>query len=211
MARTKGAKDSKPRKKAIPRGTGGRFQKKSTEPRESALQGAAAVERPALPIDDFKSAIAAELQQAPSLPEPGTGPQPSEVSPQSGPAPADGFDPSALTLAGLASAWQVPFWALGWILTALKIVPSPDAIVDVGRRRAADLAKPSYEIYAHYARQYLQLNPDNTVHVAAGVTGLNAIGILPDLTEAIVKSRRQWADQIRRAQQAQQVPPAAGG
>lgn len=202
MARTKGARDAKPRKKTP----------KSVSPPKTAGIPAAGMspERPPLSIDDFKSAVAAELQQAPLLPEPGQVAETPQVSPQ-GPAPADGFDPSALTLAGLASAWQVPFWALGWILKALRIIPSADPVMDVGKRRARDLAKPSYEIYSHYAREYLKLNPDNSVHVAAGVTGLNAVGILPELTEAIVKSRRQWLDQIRRAQQAQQAPPAAGG
>lgn len=186
MARTRGAKDSKPRKKPAPK-------------RPTIKRDPVKIERPALPPDDFHAAIAAELHQAP-LPQPGQVADP-QVGPQ-GPAPASSFDPAALTLDGLASAWQVPFWALGWALTWLRYLPSPEAVTAVGRRRAKDLAKPSYEIYRHLLSEYLSLNPDNQVHAAGAVTALNGVGIVPDLTEAIVKSRREWIAATQRTQQA---------
>lgn len=190
MARTKGARDAKPRKKSVPRGTGGRFQKRTPEPASPATESP--IERPALPIDDFRAAIAAELGQAPNVsPEPG--PTPCDGLPCPSQAPAGGFDPNALTVEGLTAAWQVPFWALGHLLRLLRIIPSPDPILTVGKRRAKDLARPSYVIYEHYTRQYLNLNPENEVHVAAGVTGLNLAAIVPELVEAVLDARRRSA------------------
>jgi hypothetical protein len=163
-------------------------------------------ERPPLPIDDFKAAVAAELQ-ASSPSEGGPGPDGSTaVSPQTGPA---AFDPGTLTLEGMASAWQLPFWGLGWLLTFLRVLPGPDAVCDVGKKRAKDLARPSYAVYEHFAREYLGLHPRNAIHVSIGITGLNGVGILPELTEAIVKSRRAWIEQLKRAQQASQPAPPA--
>jgi len=85
--------------------------------------------------------------------------------------------------------------------------------MEVGRRRARDLARPSYEIYRHLLTDYLKLNPDNQVHAAAAVTALNGIGIVPELTEAIVKARKEWAAQNRTPQATAtgQGGPAAGG
>jgi hypothetical protein len=205
MARTKGAKDARPRKKALPRGTGGRFQKRT--PIEASPMETTAVERPPLPNDDFQAAIAAELGHAPNaLPEPGPVAETPQVSPQ-GPAPAGGFDPNALTIEGLTGAWQVPFWALGHLLRMLRIIPSADPIIAVGKRRAKDLARPSYTIYEHYTRQYLNLNPENEVHVAAGVTGLNLAAIVPELVEAVLDARRRSAA----SPAGQGGPPASSG
>jgi len=197
MARTRGAKDNKARKKpAAPRPTTRHSSSTGTETKATTVP---AVDRPALPPDDFKAAIAAELGVSQGTPgQEGTLP---EAGP---PSPAPGFDPGTLTIDGLASAWQVPFWAIGRVLQLLRVIGDPEPVFAVGRRRAKDLAKPSYEVYAHYARQYLQLNPDNSVHVAIGVTGLNGVGIIPELVEAIVKARKQALVEAAR----QTVPPA---
>jgi hypothetical protein len=114
-----------------------------------------------------------------------------------------------LTIEGLAAAWQVPFWALAWLLRILGVIPDPEPVVAVGKRRAKDLAKPSYAIYEHYTRQYLGLNPDNSVHVAAGVTALDAVGIVPEIVEACIKSRRSAA-RVATEGQAPAAAPVAG-
>jgi hypothetical protein len=143
-----------------------------------------------LPPDDFRAAIAAEMQSCNAgvgSDQPGQQePAPPQASPQAAPA----FDPSTLTTEGLTAAWQVPFWALAWALKILGVIPDPEPVIAVGKRRAKDLAKPSYAIYEHYTRQYLGLNPENSVHVAAGVTALDAVGIVPEIVEACIKSRR---------------------
>jgi hypothetical protein len=112
---------------------------------------------------------------------------------QQGPAPAPAFEPASLTIDGLASAWQFPFYLLGELLHWLRITPDPEPVFAVGRRRAKDLATPSYIVYEHYARQYLGAEPDNQVVAAACVTGLNAIGIVPDVIEAVKLARRRAA------------------
>ena len=206
MARTRGAKDNKPRKK--PAGKPPMRQSSPSHTPEPKATTVPAIERPPIPLDDFKSAIAADCSKLLHA-RAGTGGtvrrQPASVLCPGGRFRSIGLDPGRP-----GERLAVSFWLLGWGLTLLRVVPAADPVMDVGKRRAKDLAKPSYAIYEHYARQYLKLNPDNTVHVAAGVTALNGVGILPDLVEAIVKSRRVWSDQIRLAQQ-QQPAPAAGG
>jgi hypothetical protein len=184
MARTKGAKDAKPRKLAV---------KKPPKPKPkpvtpSPAAGIPPIQRPDLPADDFKAAIAAELQSSNAG---SNSPGQDTAPPQAGPQPASAFDPTTLTVDGLASAWQVPFWLLGHVLAMFRVIPNAEPVIAVGKRRAKDLAKPSYAIYEHYSREYLGLHPDNAVHVAAGVTALDAIGIVPEIIEACIKSRRQ--------------------
>ncbi len=148
--------------------------------------------RPPIPPTEFESAIAAELGKADGS-SPTPGPCAAGTEP-AGPPPAQAtsfFEPSTLTIEGLEAAFQAPFFVLSRVLAWLKIAPDPEPIRALGKRRAKVLAKPSYAVYEHYARQYLGLHPDNRVHVAIGVTGLNAIGIAPELVEAIEESRRR--------------------
>jgi len=182
MARTKGAKDRQKRKPAAK-------LSKAKPPTRSVEPSSWQTERPELSADDFNRAIDAEIATGSTPPGPGQ----DAPAPQAGdtPQPVPVFDPSSLTIEGLAGAWQVPFWALAWTLKILRVIPDPEPVIAVGRRRAKDLAKPSYVIYEHYARKYLGLNPDNGVHVAAGVTALNGVGIVPEIVEACLKSRRQ--------------------
>jgi hypothetical protein len=138
--------------------------------------------------DEFQAAIAMELRHGTPAPQGQPGPAPSPPQLVLPPAPA-AFDPAALTLDGLASAWQVPFYVLAKILQLLKLIGPAEPIQAVGRRRSMDLARPSYAIYEHYAREYLGIHPENGVQAAAGVTALNAVGILPELIDAIMESR----------------------
>jgi hypothetical protein len=191
MARTRGAKDNKPRKKPAAKAASMRHSSFSgtLEPKATTVP---AIERPPLPPDDFAAAIAAELNESP-IAGPGSAEDVAQGVPPQQSAPAAVFDPNALTLEGLTNAWQVPFWALGHLLRILRVIPTADPIVAVGRRRAKELAKPSYTIYEFYTRQYLGLHPDNQVHVAAGVCGLNATAIVPELVEAVMEARRRSA------------------
>lgn len=180
MARTKGAKDRTKRKP----------QCRPSRPKPPATPADLATdERPTLPAEDFDRAIAAELGGVQAEPGQESASSVSTTGATNEPVQAV-FDPGSLTLEGLASAWQVPFWALAWGLKVLGLIPDPEPVIAVGKRRAKDLAKPSYIVYEHYARHYLGLNPDNGVHVAAGVTALNGVGIVPEIVEACLKSRR---------------------
>lgn len=189
MARTKGAKDKQIRKKPALRTR----PIPATPARESAVDSAPA-DRPAIPPDEFHSAIERELQRAGTAELPGTSPASTGPAQTATDAPGTPpFEPSALTLDGLASAWQCAFYALGQVLLWLHVTPDAEPIYAVGRRRAKDLAKPSYTVYEHYTRTYLGMNPDNEIHVAAAVTVLNGVGIIPDLVDAVVTARRKEA------------------
>jgi hypothetical protein len=193
MARTRGAKDNKPRKKAAPRPQ----QIRPTSTSQLATptpEPPSGPVRPALDGSDFKAAIAAELNKASgpaeSVPSnPGQG----DSSP-SGPVPdSPAIDPSALTLEGLSNALRLPFYALARVLKYFRIAPDPEPIEAVGRRRAKELAKAVNPIWDYYARQYVNQHPDQGVNVALGVTALDAIGIVPDLIDAVVESRARAA------------------
>lgn len=210
MARTKGAKDTKKRKAATKKPPKPQAGRPGSEAMPGMETGAARplppIHRPDLPADDFKAAIAAELQAGVTGSNgPGQESMTPQVSPQE---PVPAFDPMTLTMDGLASAWQVPFWALAWLLKILRVIPDPEPVIAVGRRRAKDLAKPSYAIYEFYTRQYLGLHPDNAVHVAAGVTALDAVGIVPEIVEACIRSRRQAAAVVGTQGQVTPVPGA---
>jgi len=214
MARTKGAKDKGTRRKpptrppakpAIPRMPPGGSQPKVESktgdggpPPRADPRGASAAE--------FQAAIAAELKQASVSIDPGRTDAASTSS--SPPVPAS-FDPSALTIEGLASAWQFPFYVLASVLAFFRIAPDPEPLLAVGRRRAPDLAKPSYVIYEQLAQRYLGFHPENTVHVAVGVTVLDAIGIVPDVIEAVRESRRRAGVAGAQVTPAPAPPPAS--
>jgi hypothetical protein len=190
MARTKGAKDRGLRKKPAAKRPAIKQDPPSQTLRPEAQSDPATIDRPPIPVNDFKAAIAAELHQA-DVSSPGQAEtQPSEAA---NPGQASSFDPSSLTIEGLEAAFQLPFFVLARVLAWLKIAPDPLPIRELGKRKARVLAKPSYAVYEHYARQYLGFHPENGVHVAIGVTGLNTVGISPDLVEAIEESRRRAA------------------
>jgi hypothetical protein len=207
MARTKGAKDNHPRKKP----TGKRPpqvnpQRPPASPSDEKTgkvptpPPAAVAARPAIPPSDFKAAIAAELaKEQPAQPGRVPDADPSSGGPPTAPA---GFDPAALTLEGLANAWQLPFYGLAKLLQVLRLAPSPGPIIAVGKSRAPEMAKASYPIYEHYARQYVNVHPDQAVNASIGVTLLDGIGIVPDLIDAVMESR---ADAARAA--ARTAPP----
>jgi hypothetical protein len=94
-------------------------------------------------------------------------------------------------LEGLTNAWQTPFFGLAALLHVLRIAPDPAPIIEVGQRRAKEMAKASYPLWDYYARRYLNVHPDHGVNVAIGVTVLDAIGIVPDLIGAVLESRRR--------------------
>lgn len=152
-------------------------------------------DRPAIPPSEFQQAIAAELGKADDVSRPGPDTSTIDATP-----PAPAFDPTALTIDGLTSAWQAAFYLLGGLLAWLRITPDPEPVYAVGRRRAKELARPSYPIYEYFTREYLAMNPDNSLHVAAGATGLNAVGIVPDLIDAVMGARRKATSKTAQGQ-----------
>ncbi|MCU0916906.1 MAG: hypothetical protein MUC88_20450 [Planctomycetes bacterium] len=213
MARTKGAKDKtkrkilsqSPQRPATKPGLTAPPDRTQVPPAPSQASGP---ERLAIPPDDFKAAIAAELRRAESSETSKPGQGSSDSSP---PAPGSAFDPAGLTLDGLANAWRLPFYVLARLLQWLQVAPDPEPIAAVGRRRAKELAKASYPIWDYYARQYVNVHPDQGVNVALGVTALDAIGIVPDLIDAIEESRRRFAPKGPLPDSGQPATPQGGG
>lgn len=208
MARTMGAKDKKRRRKPEPRNaqkspTPAVPRRRNTAPVPTGPQPAVKEESASGPetIDprDFRVGIAAELGELAAATD-GFSADPGQGSNQpasSAPAPeAAGFDPAALTMEGLANAWRLPFYALARLLAWLRIAPDPEPVAAVGRRHAQALAKASYPIWEYYARQYVNVHPDQAVNVSIGVTVLDGIGIVPDLMDAIEES---WRRTVRKA------------
>ena len=192
MARTRGAKDL--RKRKLPATRPIKSPASPIQTQRTEAQSASVAERAELPQDDFKAALAAELGKAAAGEQsasPGPGQSGDSLTADSTPAP--GFDPNALTLDGLANAWRLPFYGLARLLQWLKVAPDPEPIEAVGRRRAKELAKASYPIWEYYARQYVDVHPDQAVNVAIGVTALDGIGIIPDLIDAVSQSRKRSA------------------
>jgi hypothetical protein len=201
MARTKGAKDKRPRRPArtaVKKTTrtvatqktpdvtqkAARKNHSATPPARTDPTPAAAVNS----VDEFNAAITAELS--------------GRALPCDQAKPADVGGSTETPPAGLANqealltreAWEgvcrVPFRTLGLILAWLRIVPDPQPIAAVGTRRAKDLARPSYVIFDHYAKRYMDLNPDDPVSLAIAATGLVAADIAEELTEVIVIQRQ---------------------
>jgi hypothetical protein len=111
---------------------------------------------------------------------------------------------------GLQHAWQTPFYVLAMVLRFIGLAPDPQPILAVGRKRAAELAKATYPVWDYYARQYLHVHPDQQVNVSIGVTVLDAIGIGPDLVEAIYASRANAAKAAAAPGPAGPPPASAG-
>ena len=83
----------------------------------------------------------------------------------------------------------------------------PAPIIAVGKDRADVMAQASYPIYEHYARQYVNVHPDQAVNASIGVTALDAIGIIPDLIDAIMVSRADAAQAAARTAPPQPAAP----
>jgi hypothetical protein len=171
----------------------------------------AEIQRPAIPPDEFQAAIAAELNKTFSLSSgPGAVPY-SEGSADThtvSSSPGPTFDPAALTLDAMAAALHLPFYILAWVLQLFRVAPDPGPILAVGAKHAPTLAKAVYPIYDHYARQYIGEHPDQVVNVSIHVAILDAVGIVPDMIDAVNESRAKAA---ARQQQQAGPPPGANG
>ncbi len=183
MARTKGAIDKRPRKR-------------SNTPKRSSSQGPTLVATG----NSGKS-------PAPEAPLPGVNPEflnaidsalGGSDKPQVSPGCEGSHEPSTPAVLEEApltrEAWEgvlrVPFRVLALAVQA-------PGVADVGEKRAKDLARPSYRIFEHYAREYLAMNPDDPLSLAWAATGLVLADIAADVGVEIMRAR------------AERQPPAA--
>ncbi|NLZ06659.1 MAG: hypothetical protein GXY19_15950 [Phycisphaerae bacterium] len=202
MARTKGAKDKRPRKKPALSMTPNAIRKRAARAQAEASTKA---ETPApKPTDrkpdvdrvaEFNAAIDAELSQRVGTLSSAPADRPADTSDRVGPSieqPAGPVgDEALLTRQAWEGVCRVPFRTLGLCLRALGVIEDQGqaAIGNLAKKRAPDLARPSYVIFEHYAKQYTAMNPDDPISLAIVATGLVAADIAEELTEIIVVSR----------------------
>jgi len=213
MARTKGAKDRRPRRRpTTTKKTTKKVAKKKAatpKPQPRAGHGGPTDQPPAetpaagpTSVAEFNQAIDAELGNAAgdqtSSPPTGDRSTPADSGPHSNQAdPQSTLGDALLTRDAWQGVLRVPFRALALILSSIGLIEvrGAQAIKLVGEKRAPDLARPSYVIFDHYARKYAEMNPDDPLSLAWAATGLVAADIAEELAEVIVVSRRLAAQE----------------
>jgi hypothetical protein len=198
MARTKGARDIKPRKHTK------KPAKPAKPPAARPIPVSVAVARGAAPDPgaappreqvnpaDFDRAIEAALAAEPST---ASGQEPAPGDSTACPAPAVlstpvGFDPQSVSISAWQDLWELPFWLLGGALKLFGVTRDSAAMERAGRRRAKDLGKASYTLWQHYAGQYAGIDPLNPVHLSIGATALIGVTCVRDIAEAVAADRR---------------------
>jgi hypothetical protein len=179
MPRTHGAIDKRPRK----RSTGSRPKNK---PAAQIAAGLPAGDPPAAaPSPEFFQQIEAAMggpEKQRTLDEPGSQ-APAAVTDGCGPAPVSpAQEEPPLTKEAWEGLLKMPFRLVG------KIMRSP-GIGIVGIKRAKDLARPSYPIFEHYAREYMALDPGNGLSLAYVATMLVLIDVGGDACVAYLQDR----------------------
>jgi hypothetical protein len=138
-------------------------------------------ERPLPAVNpEFLRQIDATLGATPPQVSPGPGDSPE--SPALACLPAETDPP--LTREAWEGVLRVPFRLLATYSQAPRVA-------DVGNARAKDLAKPSYIIFEHYAREYCALNPDNPLSLAWAATALVLCDIGADVAVEIARARAE--------------------
>jgi len=214
MARTKGAKDRKPRKRTLSMTPNAIRKRQAAQAAQAAARDRdqATAERIGKPsagtdvgrsdrkpdtdrVAEFNAAIDAELKTRVGTLSSAPTDRPADTSDRVGPSieqPAGPVgDEALLTRQAWEGVCRVPFRTLGLCLRALGIIEDQGqtAIAKLAVKRAPDLARPSYVIFEHYAREYTRMNPDDPISLAIVATGLVAADIAEELTEIIVVSR----------------------
>jgi len=207
MARTPGAKDKKPRRKPALSMTPNAIRKRKKREAEKRTEISRTPDKPApkppsdrkvetTSVDEFNAAIDAALS--------GKSVASSSVAAEG--QAADGADrvgavgeqppgPIADEVLLTRQAWEgvcrVPFRTLAWILRASGTIEEQGqaAIGKLATARAPDLARPSYVIFEHYAKEYARMNPDDPISLALVATGLVAADIAEEITEIVLVSR----------------------
>lgn len=219
MARTKGAKDKRPRKKPALSMTPNAIRKRKAREAQQATEASGKPETPApkptdrkaepRSVEEFNAAIDAELKQTsdsfPSQDPPADGADRVGTSQQAPAGPLE--DEALLTRSAWEGVCRVPFRTLGLVLCTLGVIDKDGqtAIGNLAKKRAPDLARPSYVIFDHYARRYASMNPDDPVSLAIVATGLVAADIAEELAEIIVVDRA-----LVRRRREQQMERTAG-
>jgi len=146
-------------------------------------------------VAEFNAAIDAELSQRVGTPFSTPADRPVDEADRVGSSNEQPAGPAGEEALLTRQAWEgvcrVPFRTLALCLRVLGIIEDQGqaAIGKLAVKRAPDLARPSYVIFEHYAREYARMNPDDPISLAIVATGLVAADIAEELTEIIVVSR----------------------
>lgn len=181
MARTKGAVDKRPRKKSTvskPRPKETRADLREPKLVTPAPEGAPAGVNPVF-LQSIETALSGPVndpQVEPGAPGATTG----TTSPGT-PAPTLAADPP-LTREAWENVLRMPFRLVAQAAGA-------PGVTQIGERRAKDLAKPSYVIFEHYAKEYMAMNPDNPLSLAMVATVLVLCDVSADVAVEISRAR----------------------
>lgn len=184
MARTKGAVDKRPRKRS---NVVTKPRIRATKPAEISagpkLQVPAPEDAPGGVNPAFLQSIEAALGGPASEPqvEPGAQGATTGTTSPCTPAPTLPDDPP-LTREAWESVLRVPFRLVAQAAGAPRVAT-------IGDKRAKDLAKPSYVIFEHYAREYMAMNPDNPLSLAWAATILVLCDVGADVAVEISRAR----------------------
>jgi hypothetical protein len=188
MPRTRGAVDKRPRKRHTVRRKG---------PGATPAIGAAEVGSNTGPSPEFLRTIEAELASTTEPQVQPAGHASTDSQSTCPPAPASPAADVPLTREAWEGVLRVPF-------RLAALMTQTPAVAQIGAVRCKDLARPSYVIFDHYARQYLGLDPDNELSLAWAATGLVLSDIAADCVIAIHQARAARA-------LAEHPPQVAGG
>lgn len=181
MARTKGAVDKRPRKGS----TAFKPRPKQTRAdlREPKLQTPAPEGAPAGVNPEFLNSIETALTGPADDPQVEPGAQGATTGTTSPCTPAHTSpDDSPMTKEAWEGVLRVPF-------RLIATAAGAPAVVQIGDKRAKELAKPSYMIFEHYAREYMAMNPDNPLSLAWAATVLVLCDIGADVAGEVLKAR----------------------
>ena len=162
MARTKGAKDRRPRRGSRP----GKPAAKKTSPSQSGTVTTPTTEQTTIESGDSQFRTAVEAVLGPdSLSRGGPSPAEGAASPEqlsTGPPAAIEHD-IVLGIDAWEALVEAPF-------RSLAIMLRMPAFEQLGKLRAKMIAQPSYPLYRHYVTQWLTDNPDDKLFVAKIMT-----------------------------------------
>jgi hypothetical protein len=177
MARTKGAVDKRPRKRSTV------TKRKPKTPAAIAAAESPAVNLPDGPLPGVNPEFLRGIDAALNEPQVSGGPATPAPSAQ---APTLSAEEAPLTRDAWEGVLRVPF-------RIIALATQAPGVADVGTKRAKDLARPSYLIFEHYAKQYMAMNPDDPLSLAWAATGLVLADIAADVGVEIMQARARRA------------------
>jgi len=169
MARTQGATDAKPRKKATKKKASVKQVRKTTAPGRKAPSS----------TDELSAAIEQELNGGGTGQTPLGGAAPGTTGSPYPPGSAPALmESQTVGLDGWNAMLMTPF-------RMLSIWFAVPAVEQIGAARCGDLASASYPIYTHYMRAWLESDPDDPLAVAKVTTLAVLVGVSFEVYQAI--------------------------